>query len=101
MKIKVNYDCNEETTELLSVEQFVSKFNSEEINSATDTLEVVEEPTVKANESYAFICYEDESVDLEEFTVFGRTYEQVQNLIQSSLADGKSFKVVVFKGSEE
>lgn len=51
--------------------------------------------------TYAFICYEDESVDLEEFTVFGRTYEQVQELVATALADGKAFKVVPFGDEDE
>ena len=41
MKIKVIYDCDEETTEVMTLETFVDKFNNEEINSATDTIELV------------------------------------------------------------
>lgn len=36
IKIKVLYDCDEENSKVLTIEQFVDKFNKEEINSSTD-----------------------------------------------------------------
>ena len=46
--------------------------------------------------TYAFTQYEYHSVDKEEFTVYGRTLEQVQEEIARALKENKSFRVIVF-----
>ena len=43
MKIKVNYDCEEDNAEIMTIEAFVNKFNKEEINSSTDMIELIKE----------------------------------------------------------
>ena len=42
MKIKVTYNCDGDDTEITTLEAFVNKFNREEINSATDVIDLVE-----------------------------------------------------------
>ena len=46
--------------------------------------------------TYAFTQYGDKSILEEEFTLFGRTLEQVQHDIQKALRNNKSFRVIVF-----
>lgn len=46
--------------------------------------------------SYAFTVYEYHSVDKEEFTVYGRTLEEVEKEIKEALKQNKSFRVIVF-----
>lgn len=46
--------------------------------------------------SYAFTVYEYHSLEKEEFTVFGRTLEQVEEEIKDALKNHKSFRVAVF-----
>lgn len=43
MKIAVLYDYEENKKEVLSIEEFVKKFNRAEINSATDFIELIKE----------------------------------------------------------
>lgn len=43
MKIKVLFDCSENDYKIYTLEEFVISFNAEEINSATDLIELVEE----------------------------------------------------------
>lgn len=51
--------------------------------------------------TYTFTQYEPKSLDKEEFTVYGRTLEQVQQEIQKALKNNKSFRVAVFGAENE
>ena len=51
--------------------------------------------------TYTFTQYEPKSLDKEEFTVYGRTLEQVQQEIQEALKNNKSFRVAVFGAEDE
>lgn len=50
MKIKVVYNCDSENIEVMSIKTFINKFNNEEINSATDIIELVPENKEQTNE---------------------------------------------------
>ena len=51
---------------------------------------------MKAQE-FAFTLYEDFSIEKEEYTVFNKTKEQVQELVTQALENGKSFRVTAFE----
>lgn len=42
MKIKVYFNCDKEDVQIYTLEEFVIHFNRQEINSATDLIELTE-----------------------------------------------------------
>ena len=46
---------------------------------------------------FSFTLYEDYSIEKEEYTVYNRTKEQIQELVTKALNNGKSFRVIAFE----
>lgn len=44
--IKILYDCEEDNSEVLTLEQFAKKFNENSVNAFTDFIVIVEDNTL-------------------------------------------------------
>ena len=47
--------------------------------------------------TYTFIAYEDQTIDKEEFTLYGISKERLQDETERAIREGKAFKVVAFE----